>query len=206
MFNSGFIPSVIDGTEEIFNEPKNIGLPKQFSYMKYLPDVLNQGDKPICVPCSISAFLNWDLNLKDGSKIDNKIDVFEIFEKANGQSSGMSFKDALEFLIENGVGSSKGNIKIDRYAKINSHLALKYAIFLNGPCIGGLPVYDSLRDEFWKGNSSYLEGYHAVSIVGYNEEGFIIRNSWGESYGENGYEFIKNEDILKFTEIWTMIR
>ena len=32
MFNSGFIPSVIDGSEIIFEVPKNIGLPKQFSY------------------------------------------------------------------------------------------------------------------------------------------------------------------------------
>lgn len=206
MFNSGFVPSIIDGSEEIFNEPKNIGLPKEFSYLKYLPNVLNQEDKPICVPCSISTFLNWDLNLNDGEKRDNKIDVFEIFENANGQNNGMSFKDALNYLIDKGVSSSKGIIKIARYAKVNSLFALRYALILNGPCVGGLPVYNSMKDKFWKGNTSYIEGYHAVSIVGYNSDGFIIRNSWGESYGEDGYEFITNDDIFKFTEIWTMIR
>ena len=206
MFNSGFVPSLLDGTEEIFNEPKNIGLPKQFSYLKYLPKVLNQGSNPICVPCSISAFLNWDLNLKDGNKVDNKINVFDIFENANGGNGGMSFKDALEYLVDKGTDSKQGKIKIARYAKVNSFMALKYAIFVNGPCVGGLPVYDSLRDKFWEGKTKPTEGYHAVSIIGYDENGFIIRNSWGESYGEDGYEYIKNEDCSKFTEIWTMIR
>lgn len=206
MFNSGFIPSLLDGSEEIFNEPKNIGLPKQFSYLKYLPKVLNQGSDPICVPCSISAFLNWDLNLKDGGKIDNKIDVFEIFHNADGESNGMSFKNALEYLVNKGVDTKQGKIKIGRYAKINSFLALKYAIFTNGPCVGGLPVYDSLKNKFWEGKSKPAEGYHAVSIVGYDENGFIIRNSWGVSYGDDGYEYIKNEDAIKFTEIWTLIR
>ena len=55
MFNSGFIPSVIDGTENEFIEPKNKGLLKEYSYKKYLPDVLNQGRDSICVPCSLSV-------------------------------------------------------------------------------------------------------------------------------------------------------
>jgi hypothetical protein len=206
MFNSGFVPSVIDGSEIIFEAPKNIGLPKQFSYMKYLPTVLNQGSKPTCVPCSISAFLNWDINLPTGSKEDNSVDVVEIFKKGDGQDDGMTFKSAFKVLRTDGVSTDKGNVKISRYAKINSYLSLKFALITNGPCVGALPVYDSLVDEFWVGNSNYIEGYHAIAIVGYNDEGFIIRNSWGKSYGEDGYYFLKNEDFSKFIEIWTLIK
>ena len=205
MTNFGFAPSVIDGTEIIFEEPKNIGLPEQFSYMKYLPKVLNQGSKPICVPCSISSYLNWDLNLADGSKKDNNIDLFEIFDNGNGGESGMTFKDAFKFLRKEGVNTDKGKIKLNRYAKINSALALKLALITNGPCVGALPVYNSLVDEFWVNRSNELEGLHAIAIVGYNKDGFIIRNSWGLSYGEDGYAFIKNDDINKFIEIWTLM-
>lgn len=200
------IPSIIDGTEDIFNEPKNMGLPKQFSYKKYLPEVIDQGSYPICVPCSLSAYINWDLNLKDGKENDNEIDLFDIFDsRSTEDDNGMTFKDALKYLQKQGVKTNRGVVKIGRYAKVNSLFALKYALILNGPCIGGLPVYNSAITDFWKNYSGELEGLHAICIVGYTEDGFIIRNSWGESYGEDGYAFIKNEDANLFTEIWTIV-
>lgn len=200
------IPSIIDGTEQIFEEPKNIGLPKQFSYKKYLPEVMNQGNKPICVPCSLSAYINWDLNLKDGKEIDNNIKLNDIFNSRTTENdNGMTFKDALKFIHKEGVKTNRGLFKIERYAKVNSLPALKYALILNGPCVGGLPVYNSYSNTFWEGNSNNFEGFHAVCIVGYNEEGFIIRNSWGKHYGEDGYAFINNNDANKFTEIWTIV-
>lgn len=44
-------------------------------------------------------------------------------------------------------------------------------------------------------------GGHAISIVGYTDEGFIIRNSWGKSFGKNGYALLKNQDFGEFLEI-----
>jgi C1A family cysteine protease len=76
---------------------------------------------------------------------------------------------------------------------------------MNGPCIGALPVFNSTRTEFWNKSYGDLEGYHAVAIVGYTEDGFIIRNSWGTQYGEDGYSFIKNKDFNNFLEIWTIL-
>lgn len=205
MVNYGMMPSVIDGSEDVFDAPKNIGLPKQFSYKKYLPEVLNQGSNPICVPCSLSAYINWDINLKDGIENDNKVRVFDIFDNRGHNESGMTFKEALKYLQKEGVKTAKGNYQINRYAKVNSTIALKYALILNGPCVGGLPVYDSTATEFWKRVNVELEGLHAVCIVGYNDDGFIIRNSWGSCYGEDGYSFITNKDANNFTEIWTIV-
>lgn len=205
MFNSGMLPSVIDGSEIIFQEPiKNIGLPKRFSYMNNLPEVLDQGSNPICVPCSLSAYLNWEMNLKTGQEIDNCIELFDIYDSRTSYGDGMTFKEALRYLQKEGVATIKGNVKINRYAKVNSMYALKHALIMNGPCVGGLPVYNSYKTEFWDKKGDF-EGLHAVCIVGYTEDGFIIRNSWGESYGEDGYAFITNEDANKFTEIWTMM-
>ena len=36
-------------------------------------------------------------------------------------------------------------------------------------------------------NQYGLKRKHAVLIVGYNEDGFIIRNSWDKDWGDNGY-------------------
>jgi hypothetical protein len=205
MFNSGMVPSIIDGSEMIFQEPiKNMGIPKKFSYMNVMPEVLNQGANPICVPCSLSAYINWDINVKTGKKDDNGIELFDIYDSRSLYAEGMSFKEALKYLQKHGVATVQGNIKIGKYAKVNSFMALRYALVMNGPCVGGLPVYNSYITNFWEQDKS-LEGLHAVCIVGYTEDGFIIRNSWGESYGEDGYAFISNEDATKFTEIWTII-
>lgn len=34
---------------------------------------------------------------------------------------------------------------------------------------------------------------HAVVIVGYTEDYWIIRNSWGESFGINGYVYVTRD-------------
>ena len=76
---------------------------------------------------------------------------------------------------------------------------------MNGPCVGALPVYNG-EPEFWKERQGdKLQGYHAISIVGYDKEGFIIRNSWGTSFGDKGYTKIKNEDFNELMEVWTIL-
>lgn len=51
-----------------------------------------------------------------------------------------------------------------------------------------------------KGNA---DGGHAIAIVGYTYEGFIIQNSWGESWGEGGFALLPYEDfLLHATDVW----
>ena len=205
--NYGFIASKIDGTELEFEEDKTMKLPKSYSYKKYLPKILNQGSKPICVPCSISAYINWSENLDNGdNKTDNNVNLKEIYSnRTNDSDDGMSFKDAFHYLRHYGVETDKGIFKIKRYAKVGGIFTLKQALVVNGPCVGGLRVYDSGRCDFWNKlyGDSFLGG-HAISIVGYNEEGFIIRNSWGENFCEEGYTVIPYDEFDNFTEIWTV--
>ncbi len=210
MFNEevkfGFAPSKMDGTEHVFGSgTEQTTVPKSYSYRKYLPGVLNQGRESICVPCSISAFLNWRENLSTGSKKDNRIDYHEIYNIRTNGGDGMTFKEAFHYLRHHGVSSRAGNLKIKEYALIRNAIDLRTAIVMNGPCVGALPVYSD-RPEFWDrwpGDSFY--GYHAISIVGYNVEGFVIRNSWGTSFGSNGYTVLKYEDFNKLLEVWTIV-
>jgi hypothetical protein len=206
--NYGFVPSKMDGTEHEFKEAKGFEIPSKYSYKKYLPDVINQGNKPICVPCSVSAYINWNKNLLNGDNThDNKVDLNQIFDsRTNDSNDGMSFKDAFKFLRHDGVNTESGIYKIGRYAKVCSEIALKQAILMNGPCVGGLPVYNSQKYKFWiKNPYTDFEGGHAISIVGYNEDGFILRNSWGKIYGDKGYSTIPYDEFNNFMELWTII-
>ena len=47
------------------------------------------------------------------------------------------------------------------------------------------------------------KGGHAFGIVGYNERGFIVQNSWGESWGAHGFAVMTYEDwINNGTDAW----
>jgi hypothetical protein len=44
---------------------------------------------------------------------------------------------------------------------------------------------------------------HAVAIVGYTGEGFIIQNSWGTGWGRGGFALLPYEDyMLHATDVW----
>ena len=118
----------------------------------------------------------------------------------------MTYKDAFHFLKTEGVPSDAGNLKIHEYAKIRNIPELKYAILANGPCFSALPVYHNGRN-FWNRESGYntIVGYHAISLVGYTEDSFIIRNSWGRGFGDNGYTEISDRDFGKLLEAWTIV-
>lgn len=202
----GYRPSELDGSEHIYAFPKeSMNLPEKYSYRKFLPRVLNQGSRPICVPCSVSTYLNWRENLETGKKTNNNIDYEEIYSTKKIAGEGMTFKEAFSYLRHHGVSSSKGTLKIGAYAMVKSEFFLKAAIFMNGPCVGALPVYNG-TDEFWvKRYGDTLQGYHAIAIVGFDEKGFIIRNSWGTSFGDKGYTTLPYDHLSRMLEIWTMI-
>lgn len=47
------------------------------------------------------------------------------------------------------------------------------------------------------------DGGHAVVFVGYTAQGFIVQNSWGESWGERGFALLPYEDyLLHATDVW----
>jgi hypothetical protein len=47
------------------------------------------------------------------------------------------------------------------------------------------------------------DGGHAVAIVGYTRDGFIIQNSWGTAWGTRGFALLPYEDfLLHSTDVW----
>jgi hypothetical protein len=58
---------------------------------------------------------------------------------------------------------------------------------------------DGVDDEMYviaKSSSPVSKGGHAYCIVGYNETGFLVQNSWGREWGKGGYATLPYEDWL----------
>ena len=83
---------------------------------------------------------------------------------------------------------------------------LKKSLFINGPCLISFPV-NNKGVKMWQKKEGETNSYggHAMTIVGYNNEGFIIRNSWGKDWGTNGYCIYPYQDWGSHWEIWTTV-
>lgn len=71
----------------------------------------------------------------------------------------------------------------------------------NGPIIGGVMVDSTwvnaarTRGNLDAFNSGGLYGGHAIAIVGYTADRFIIRNSWGTQWGDKGFGYASHAYI-----------
>ena len=83
--------------------------------------------------------------------------------------------------------------------------ALKNALSTHGPLVTTFSVYEDFYD-YSEGIYSYVSGGylggHAVLLVGYNddEQYFIVKNSWGTWWGEDGYFRIAYSEVNGTTQ------
>lgn len=140
-------------------------------------------------------------------------------------ASGMYLRDAMKILQSRGVCTEKlfpyqesvsdlvtetasnqaENFKIANYARVDTIVDLKKAVYKNGPCLIAFPVYN-YTSEFWKKEDGGFEkGGHAVAVVGYDESSFILRNSWGKGWASDGYTHYNFADWGVHWEVWTSV-
>lgn len=98
---------------------------------------------------------------------------------------------------ENAFYAAAAQLRIGSYFNLRKNLTQwKSWLASHGPILAGLSV-----DQTWdnatanRGNLDVFDpktarGGHAISIVGYTATGrFIIRNSWGTAWGDNGFAY-----------------
>ncbi|MGM5485145.1 MAG: C1 family peptidase, partial [Nanobdellota archaeon] len=98
---------------------------------------------------------------------------------------------------------------VDDYLKVNNNIdSVKYALDKFGPVSMAMEACEKFKN--YTGGVYYNEsepdscGGHAIVFVGYNDTGeyFIGKNSWGTSWGEDGYFRIHyNESAGDYTEL-----
>lgn len=199
----GCIPSKLDGTEHIVTIDDKIKLPDEFSLQNVMPPVRDQGSTQTCVCQTLTGVLDYLHNCKVGT--DGKCNNYSINtlydSRSNKPSDGMSIKEAMSYLKHNGLS----NEKINSYALVPSSYVLKHALVMFGPVAAGFPVYSGNELYFWRKSGSF-QGGHCITIIGYNKKGFIIRNSWGTSWGDKGHVVIPYDEYDDAVyEAWTTI-
>ena len=207
----------------------NLELPENLDYTNDLNPIRNQGSQGSCFAQTAACVKEWQEKKDYGfegylspqffyncrpNKYDNKIN----------NDDGMFGRDVMKLMKNIGICSEisypYGKIEhkdsipkqiytearkhiVKGYARINSIDSLKNNLFKNGPSLIVFPVYN-FGSQFWikKGE---LVGGHAVTVIGYNRDGFIIRNSWGTQWANDGYSIYKYTDWNAHWEIWTTI-
>lgn len=115
-------------------------------------------------------------------------------QRSDKTIDGMMPREAFEIL--------KGEHRVEVFARIGSLDALKKSVLTNGAALIAMNVF-SYNDDFWNGDE--FMGGHAVAVVGYDETGLIIKNSWGTSFGRGGYTTLPYSQFNKVREAWTLL-
>jgi hypothetical protein len=197
-------------------------LPEVVDYRPQMQPIRDQGDQGSCAAMAGAAMKEWqeklDMNLNEYMSPQF---IYNSREDLNEE--GMYMRDLMAVLKEKGdcleIMFPYGNMelpsidalmnaslyKILNYAFIDIIDDLKLSLYSNGPCIIAVPVYNFTERMWFQGSKQNLLGGHALCVVGYNKDGFIIRNSWGTDWGQNGYCIMSYDDFGLQWELWTTV-
>lgn len=220
---------------KISRNNKKISLPAILDYRNFLPSIRNQGSQGTCAAQSAACIKEYQ-ERKNIDYNGHFSPQFIYNNRKSFPVSGMTGRDTMNILKNIGVCreitfpyndqrvgpnipetaiTEASNNKIKYYATVDFNIndgdknitTLKTCLVENGPCWIAFPCYNS-EPDFWndKNNTGTSTG-HAVCIVGYTDGGFILRNSWGDKFGHNGYCNYSYSDFLqkKHWEIWTCV-
>ena len=207
-------------------------LPKAFALDVQVP-VKNQGMKPTCTAHASSSVVEYHHKRQHNEYREFSTEfLYGVREKDYYVGDGMVIRDCLKTLQKYGdtyESDCKGNHdyekamenvseriedlkelafphRISAYFKINTADELKTALMKYGPVVVSMYVhYEAklVKDVYTFDPGAKRRGAHCVFIYGWNEQGWLVQNSWGIFYGGDG-RFVIPFDF-KFIEMWGII-
>jgi len=208
---------------ESINHP-TFDFPESLDYRKEMPTAWAQGSDGPCSAYAAAAIKMWQEYKDYGSK--EALSQYFVYNlRSNYPQKGMSPRDTMKILKDYGIPYKKefklkwkkledvpqpvldnaANHRILGYARVMTIDGLKKSLYKNGPAYIAMPVFND-SPKFWKPRYGERQlGGHALCVVGYNQEGFIIRNSWGALWADNGHTIYPYKDFGAHYEIWTSI-
>jgi C1A family cysteine protease len=209
--------------------PSKTKLPDEYDLRNQMPPIRDQGIQGTCSAQTAAAMKEWQEKVDVGFKgYMSPQFIYNLREEYGAE--GMTPRDTMKILNQIGIVPEKhypygklenlnletlnpelldeaSKYKIAGYARVDLIDGLKKALFANGPCYIAFPVYNPEKREFWKPEFTGQQaiGGHAVCVVGYLKDCFIIRNSWSSEWGDRGYTYFKFDDWGTQWECWTTI-
>jgi hypothetical protein len=201
--------------------------PETLDMRRHLPKVRNQYSRGTCAAFASSTIKEWH-EMKDTGYNGYMSPEFIYFHRRNKPGHGMYSRDVMDILHNKGccsegelpyertnvdgpveippiVTESAKQFRVVEYARVMTIDDLKMSLYQNGPCYISFPVY-STRPQFWRQqNNENSSGGHAVTVVGYDNDGFLIRNSWGSLFGKSGYVYYPYAEFGAHWDIWTVM-
>jgi C1A family cysteine protease len=164
-----------------------------------------------CVSFATCGTLEARLNIAcNNANMDVDLSEAHLFFCGCGNccGNGWNFAPALDFCKNTGVGLEssfpytpgdkpcKPNVPI--YVKISNWTSVlpivdrKNTLATKGPMVAGMAVFadfSSYTSGVYRHVTGALRGYHAISVVGYDDaqQCWICKNSWNTTWGEAGF-------------------
>lgn len=221
---TSLIPSPLDGRDYIY---EGIGLtadgiPDTLDMRDEILAVRNQGQDGACVAFTASCIKEVQ-ERRDINFNEYMSPQFIYLNREDKKTEGMYPRDLMRILtnigsipetmmpyqktttITSSMISSASNYRIKGYAAITTIDGLKDSLVKNGPALLAIPVYNYGEHLWEQRDGDYFRGGHAVAIVGWNDEGFIVRNSWGASWNGDGHTIFPFSHWGLQWELWTTI-
>lgn len=211
-------------TEAKTTKKKQLLFPDELDLRNKLLSVRHQGTKTTCIAFCCATLLEFRNNIdSDFCEYLSPSSIYYFRYKGNNYKQNC--RDFMKLLNKRGLISerffpydpvnhpkkfpenvlkSEHLYTINNYAKVLTIDGLQESLYNYGPALIAFPVYNNFP-QFWRKTSSKPLGGHSAVVVGYIKEGFIIRNSWGHTWGAQGYVIYPYEDWGSHWEIWTCI-
>lgn len=109
------------------------------------------------------------------------------------------------------------NYKIANYAQLKNSTEIKHALYVDhSPVVIGALLYESFYLTDGSGIVKCPDmikekcyGGHCMLIIGWttihNKEYYVVQNSWGEEFGDNGFCYIPIDGSFPICEQWSVL-
>ncbi|NIF06668.1 C1 family peptidase [Chryseobacterium sp. Tr-659] len=181
-----------------------------------------------------AAASSLELNFKGVNSARSPEYVFNQIKVSN-DCQGSYVKDALNLLKNQGACSwtempytdtgcstlpnaaqklAASTHKLTNWATVdNTDIAgVKTLLSMDLPVVIAVTVdasFDNMKNTnwIWKSHSGAVRGGHAICVVGYDDtkKAFKVQNSWGNSWGDNGYFWIDYTFFSKSTNLLSIL-